>query len=287
MGQRSQIYISLPNIGKSWAKRIQIDSKKKWRDNLPAFVKNQEVYEKWKQMYGTKDTIIVAYHHQWLYGRSFSLMASQILFAVKNFHEDTYGYNNILHEKCDIEDPNDVVEWIKNFMQNLYDFELGKYSRIGIEHLTLLNEEHIEERDLIYSKDFTIGDNNDGVLVMDFTLKNPKYCFINIGGDSTVNKLKLLVPVHVSTYLKAYYPENEIDCSEDELQRIIEDEKPIMFNENTIINQKFLNRFDDFDTLSVEELINIFPSLKGELNKHNKNETQNSIMKPDNVLIPV
>jgi len=252
-----------------WAKRNEIDSKKKWRNNLPAFVKNQESYDKWKQMYGTKDTIIVAFHHQWLYGRSFALVASQALFAVKKLHEDTYGYNNILSDKCDkIQNPHAVVEWLQNFMQNMFDFELHAYSRAGVEHLCLLNEEHIEDRNLDYSEDFTIGCNNDGVLIMDFTLKNPKYCFININGDSTVNKLKLLRPVDASTYLKAYYPESEKDCSADELQRSVEDNRKIQYNDNNTINMLFVNRFEGFETLSVNDLIKMFPKLKGELIKH-------------------
>ena len=89
----------MPNIGKTWAKRIKIDSKKEWREDITGYVANQEIYKKWKQMYGEENTIIVAFHHQWLYGRSFALVASQVLFAVKDFHEDTYGYNNLLHKK--------------------------------------------------------------------------------------------------------------------------------------------------------------------------------------------
>ena len=217
-------------------------------------------------MYGEENTIIVAFHHQWLYGRSFALVASQVLFAVKDFHEDTYGYNNLLHKKCDsIKNPNDVIEWFKNYMQNMFDFELGKYCRIGIDHLSLLNEEHIDENELIYSSSFDKGDNNDGVLIMDFTLKNPKYCFVNIGGDSTVEKLKRMTPVDASTYLKAYYPESKNDCSKDELKSAKEDKKPIEFEQNISINKKFLERFKGFKTLTVEELGDIFPQNREEM----------------------
>ncbi len=186
MGQRSQIYIKLPNFGKVWAKQMKLESIEVWQDNLPGFVEKQAIYDKWKQMYGENDTIILAFHHQWLYGRSFVQVASNILFYVKELNKSKYQYNNILSTEYEyLENPNDPINWIQNVMQNLFDFDLSKYARTGVERLTNLNEEHIEDKSLHYSEDFTCGDNNDGVLLMDFISKKPKYCFININYNTS------------------------------------------------------------------------------------------------------
>jgi hypothetical protein len=271
MGQRSQIFIRLENIGKSWANDLELNNSDKWSDKLPEYIKHQETYKKWKQMYGEKDTIIVAFHHQWLYGRSFVMVASNILFAVKSLNS-SYETENILHpEYRNLENPNQSIEWIQNTLSNMFDFELSKYARSGIERFLLLNEKHLDEDfENAYSDNFTLGNNNDGVLLMDFTFKNPKYCFVNIEGDSTVRKLKYLKPVDAHTYLRAYRPEVLTDCSEEELEYARENNKPINHAENIKINKKFIKRIKGFKTLSVEELITMFPLLTGVLLEQNE-----------------
>ena len=67
MGQRSQIYIRMINLGKIWAKNLKVESADEWQNDISGFVKNNEIYDKWKAMYGTGNHIIVAFHHQWLY----------------------------------------------------------------------------------------------------------------------------------------------------------------------------------------------------------------------------
>jgi hypothetical protein len=269
MGQRSQLYLKLENIGKSWATNIKLENSKEWLDRLPEYIEKQEIYEKWKQMYGDKETIIVALHSQWLFGRSFVLVAAQIMFAVKSFHSGYDSRNPLSEERDILKNPNEVIDWIKNYMQNLFDYELSKYARASIERLTLLNEEHIEDNELSYSNSCLIGDNNDGIVLMDFTSKVPKYCFMNIHGDSTVEQLPYLCPVDAHTYLKAYYSEDlEILAKKDE-EKTIDKTKGEQKN-NIRINKKFLKRFNGYSVLKEEEVVAMFPKLKQQLAKENK-----------------
>jgi len=277
MGQRSQIYIRIPNIGKMWAEKLEVESTDAWSDDISGFVKNNEVYDKWKKMYGIGDTIIVAFHHQWLYGRSFVMVASNLLFAIKNIKSSS-DYSNMFHQKFDHSNPNYPIEWMQNYMQNFFDYELSNYTRAGIERMTLLNEEHIEDNDLIYSEDFTNGDNNDGVLLMDFTNDILKYCFININTYGADETFKYLCPVDANAYIKTYYSEDlKKLISENDTLSIKEVEN--LLKNNISINKKFIKRFKSFNhVLTVDEIINMFPKMKQVLLKENCNAVQKQIV---------
>lgn len=276
MGQRSQIYIRIPNIGKMWADKLEVESADAWSDDIAGFVKNNEVYDKWKKMYGTNENIIIAFHHQWLYGRSFVMVASNLLFAIKNIKSSS-DYSNMFNRKFDHSNPNYPIEWMQNYMQNFFDYELSQYTRAGIERMTLLNEEHIEDNDLVYSEDFTNGDNNDGVLLMDFTNDILKYCFININ-DGENETFKHLCPVDANAYIKTYYSEDlKTLISENDTLSIKEVES--LLKENIKINKKFIKRFNSFtNVLTVDEIIIMFPKMKKVLLKHNCNAVQKQIV---------
>ena len=292
MGQRSQLFLRLENIGKAYFDSVEIDNpdSKHFRDDLPKYIVEKERQEKWKAMFGNEDTIIVGFHHQWLYGKSFVLVASMILnmnkalkpkyAQYKPFNAESWKVGSIaLPRTIENNNPLAGIKYLQDYISNLFEFELGQYARLGIEGYTLLNG---EDEELITRCDFY--DNNDGVLVVDFTTN--KYCFVNIGGDSTVNKLKLLAPVDASAYLKAYYPENENDCSEQELEYAKENNKTEKYVENKKVNKKFIRRIKGFETLSVEELIRIFPDMKRELTKRNEKTNLNIAVKSNEVLTP-
>lgn len=294
MGQRSQLFITMENIGKAYFDSINIDNPncEKWRNDLPNYIIEKEKHDKWKALFGDEDTIVVGFHHQWLYGRSFVLTASMILNMNKALKDEYANCNPFIAKSwksgsrelprtIKSNNPMEGIRYLQEFTSNLFDFELGKYSRSGIEGYSLLNGEF--EGELMTR--FDIGDNNDGVLIVDFTTN--KYCFINIGGDSIVNKLKRLIPVDAAVYLKAYYPENEKDCSINELEYAKEINAPISFTQNFKINKKFLKRFKGFKTLNVDELINIFPDMKRDLTKHNENKSQTNAVKPAEVATPI
>lgn len=280
MGQRSQIYIKVKNFGKDWAAKCELDNKEKWRDNLEQYVEHKTIYEKWKAMYGEGDTVIVAFHHQWLYGRAFLQVASHIMFAVKSIIK--YKHCDFIHHaytECnDFENPNEIVEWMRNIMRNMFDAELSKYSRAAVERLWLLNEEHVDDKNLAYCEDFTIGDNNDGVLLMDFTEENPKYCFININ-DANVSErvLPYMKPIDAREYVLSYYAEDldvlvkNQDKPQDakEIAELVKKQK-----QNITVNKKFIKRFKGYNLLTVEQIIEMFPKLENELINCNVIETK-------------
>ena len=272
MGQRSQIYFRMNNIGKCYFDSMEIDNpnSERWRDNVQGYVIEKEKHENWIKLFGNENTIIVGFHHQWLYGKSFVLVASMILNMNKillgkneyeinpfNFANWNMTKNGHLPRNCD--NPMDAINYLQIFISNLFDYELSKYAREGIERYTLLNGHDYEDGALITR--FDEGDNNDGVLIVDM-LEN-KYCFVDVNARS--EKIKKLNPVDAHTYLKTYYAETEEDCEKEE----IEEKKP-KFKGHIRINKKFLKRFKGFKTLSVQELINIFPVMDEEINEANK-----------------
>lgn len=277
MGQRSQIYLKLENVGKAWAKRVELNNPTIWKDKLPEYLEAQENYDKWKLMFGEGDTIIVAFHHQWLYGRSFPIVASMLLYASKVFKEDRKSYfqkqlwkegNYTGAKDINMDDPNSLIKWLESYMSNIMDQELGPYARSGVEHYTLLNEEHEVNDAFRYDKDFTSGDNNDGVLIVD--LIQTKYCFININNynksEGSINENFITMkPVSAIKYIKSYYPE----CVED-IGKEDDPKTPEELSQNYEINTKFAHRFNQYEVLTVEELIEMFPDVKNELEKANK-----------------
>ncbi|HUU88964.1 MAG TPA: hypothetical protein VMX17_14610 [Candidatus Glassbacteria bacterium] len=271
MGQRSQIYIKMENIGKGWAKNMKLDNPKAWLDRLPEYMEAQEKYNKWKTMYGEGDTIIVAFHHQWLYGRSFPIVASMLLFAAKSFNESSHdkffskelwikGESYGGGRQINLNDPNSLIEWMENYMSNLFDQELGQFARVGVERFTLLSREHKEGNNYRYDKDFTIGDNNDGVLIVD--IAKVKYCFVNINSYDR-GPFLMMQPVSALKYIKAYYPECFEDLDEGDTKT------PEEFSDNCEINTKFAQRFNNYEVLTAQELIEMFPALTEELEKAN------------------
>jgi hypothetical protein len=207
-----------------------------------------------------------------MYGRSFVQVASMLLNMNKAISEREFSTNPYISKNwefgsrdlprtCEYNNPLDGIIFLQNFISNFFDFELSKYTRFGIEGFSLLNNED-KEVPQIFTR-FDGIDNNDGVLIFDFTTN--KYCFINIGGDITVSKLPELSPVDAYTYLKAYYPETEADCSKEELEYAKEDNKPIKYEENTKINKNFMKRMKGFVSLTTKELAEIFPEMKDEL----------------------
>jgi len=273
MGQRSQIYLKMENIGKAWAERVELNNPKVWKNKVSEFVETNELYEKWKIMYGEGDTIIVAFHHQWLYGRSFPIVASMLLYASKLFKEDKYKsfFQKQLWKEghytgtkdITLDDPHSLIKWLESYISNIMDQELGPYARNGVERYTLLSAEHEVNDAFRYDKDFTRGDNNDGVLIVD--LLATKYCFININGGENVN-FPNMKPVSALKYIKSYYPECTEDLAEDNDEPTTSEE----LSRNCEINTKFAQRFNQYEVLTVEELIDMFPDVKGDLERFNK-----------------
>lgn len=257
----------MQNIGKAWAERLEINdpNSKRWRDDLAGHIKVQEIYERWKLMYGEEDTMIVAFHHQWLYGRSFVATAIKLTLLGKIYFSKRDRDNIFLSEywkegysfeekgHINLEDPHSLINWLDTYLANMFDHELSQYSQGGITHFTLLNAEHEVQYPWRYYDSFLHGDNNDGVLFVDFTNlveKKPKYCFMNINSHKS-KVFPEMEPVGAANYLEEYYPAKEKEHNKD-------------------INALFEKRLEGYSVLSVEEVIQMFPETKSKFKKTKK-----------------
>lgn len=196
MGQRHQLYIKIHNpVTRAYDQD---------KPNL-------------RKIFGRGKFSIVAIHHQWLFGRS-AIGIIRNIFDVSN--PETLGSSNPFNPEGYIfNDSNGFVEELMQLIttQCNPDFPRGT----GIEKMIFLNSESMD-----YTKDFTLGDNNDGISIID-TIER-KYCLMNIYSQNTdeekrnnVDDLPSLVPVSALDYVNVYYPEDpeKDDRKNDEIQK--------------------------------------------------------------------
>ena len=193
MGQRHQIFIKVNNPLK--LKRVYAnDTDKKLA----------------RKMFGSGKHTIIAIHHQWLYGRSAVFNIKHIFNLTEHMNE----YNNPFSEGysfCSLE------EYIKDVMTLLQVQTNPLHPRgTGIERMIFLNSECIDEDGKYDSKwdirlNFTYGDNNDGISIID-TIER-KYCLMNISSYSPeytdVHRLQSMLPYSADDYVNCYYSESE------------------------------------------------------------------------------
>lgn len=218
MGQRHQIFI-----------RIENPVKTAWRE---------ETKKELRKVFGNAKYSIIALHHQWLYGMSaigmishiFNITDKENMSSSNPFNIVYYGYNT----------SNGVKDFVDKLMLMLQAQTNPKFPRgVGIERMHFLNEEDFE-----ITKDFTLGDNNDGITIIDTITR--KYCLMNIYEQSTieddyndVSVLPTLKPVSAIEYINAYYP----NFNEDE--QVKEDANNV------------LNMVKDYEVLTVKEVTKI------------------------------
>ena len=249
MGQRSQTFLRIKNPMLNDEYKNNLDS-----------VNNIKVGYK---IFGEEEFTVVPFHHQWLYGLTFVGIAYNILAeARKNFTNhfhpfsplfdyNTYpkgflrGGDNTFYSNTNIQHTLDLIKHFISFQGNKeiaertgrYGFE--RFSYIGAEHL---DENGNETKFTSISEDCTLGDNNDGILIID--LVEQKYCFMNVFefdydiDDNGIYSLPKMTPIEAKEYVRAYYP------SETE---------EIVFAKDLL---------KDFGVLSYDEVSAIFPKVK-------------------------
>lgn len=183
MGQGHQVYIHGPNPGPKTSGKT--DSK------IGPF--------------GSASTTNYAYHNQWLYGREPLRVAARILEAVTG--KEPYG--TLLGKLA-----NSIKEIADQFQKIL---ETG----LGQDNGHSLNFYPLNEEDPEITTDFTRGDNNAGITIVDSL--TGKYCFMNISGRypdyDGIYGLPSLKPLSAEQYVRAYYPlEEKHDNLETELE---------------------------------------------------------------------
>jgi len=194
MGQRHQLFLKVNNPYKNKRNYSSDEDKKLMR-----------------KIFGSGKHTIIALHHQWLYGRSAVSVINHILNVT---NPNTMNeYNNPFGESYMIESLDKYINDVMMLLQVQTD---QKFPRgVGIERMIFLNSECIEDGKYHSRWDmrlyFNIGDNNDGVSIID-TIER-KYCLMNISsqeiGDTSVSNLPTMIPCSAEDYVDSYYPQEE------------------------------------------------------------------------------
>src|ERR1019366_7302078 len=190
MGQRTQQFFRLPNPIPAYRKSLDLKNMAKWRNKIDELANTEASISKFEEIYGTRDHIIVAFHHQWLYGASMTISALQML----DFNASLINgkdYSNPFHKDylnvfsiSNINTPDALIAFLHNFISMFRDELFVEYSRAGIESFHHLNPEEPEMRN-----SYDLGDNNDGIYIID--LETNKYCFVN-NVNNDVEKTKFV-----------------------------------------------------------------------------------------------
>jgi hypothetical protein len=203
MGQRHQAFIKVVNPVK-----------------LKRNYASKEDKAKARKIFGSGKYTMLAIHHQWLYGRSAIYNINHIFNITENMNE----YTNPFSDGYAFES---LENYIRDIMMLLQVQTNPKHPRgTGIERMVFLNSDCIDEKGKYDNRwdmrlDFTMGDNNDGISIIDSVER--KYCLMNICeqevGSNNVYELSKLEPSSAIQYVNAYYPniddiENNSYCNE-------------------------------------------------------------------------
>lgn len=180
--------------------------------------------------------ITVGLHHQWLYGKT----AIQLLGNALNYAEKTGEYHP-WRKSLYKEDAVQCLAAIYSLDQND-----GYFHRV---HTDLDAE----------CEDPRLGDNNDGITVIDLTGPIPSYCFVSLGGiecsEVRRNKIKSLSPMPAMQYLDAYYPNFDFPSHWDD--RVTSEDRINLKMECLAL----LDRVSKFPVISKKRLKEIFPKM--------------------------
>ena len=253
MGQRHQIFVKVLNPVNILAKH--------------------DVTEKMKTAFGTDKYTVLAFHNQWLYGRSALRHCLNLLthaFQLDKKEKDSksgfgaYGspltYNGINSKFADPEKWVDAIAFIMNYLAEKTEFNDAGF----------LGSFYLGFDEPVMREDFTMGDNNDGITIID-VVEN-KYCFMNIStykresGDLaySASDLPYLKPVSAHDYVRAYYGESVKTVNPYHIKDKDKTPKQIVLDLKNG-NMKLVRQFAKFGVLTESEVIAIFPKLEKEI----------------------
>lgn len=129
-----------------------------------------------------------AFHHQWLYGASAVNVA---LDALNYAAEDPAGDGSpLVSGHSDISFADDLLHVLSNIYRG------AQRDKKEVECILDITDELVKDN-------YRMGDNNDGVLILDLReFAKPRYCFLsnsNVGSDRKPN------PLSGAAYVKTYY----------------------------------------------------------------------------------
>lgn len=249
MGQRHQIFIRVAN---------------------PAKFANTESKASLEKEFGKEDTTMLVFHNQWLYGLSalgnalnVLKFASQFTVKEKTTKDGNGGYSNPMCPKYISSYLFKGVEkWVNTiaFIMN-YNPVSTSWRDAGVD-----SSFYIGKEDTGIRNDFTMGDNNDGITIID-TINN-KYCFMNIFDFEYdverhgIYSLPVLQPVDARRYAAAYYGETIETCSTNQLDESNQEANEKVVIQHAKTNAKLAKKFSKFEVLTIPEIKAMFPKFK-------------------------
>lgn len=257
MGQRHQIFVKIANPVKF------------------AYFNTLQLKKKAIEQFGNGEFTILVYHNQWLFGRGALQNALSLLQFGKQFtkgdktdiktwgaYDCPFGVNG-MKQKFNLDEITNSIAFIMNYRP------VNKsWLSAGIGSSFYLKGE--PEMRL----DFTMGDNNDGITIVD--LVENKYCFMNINSPRSKEDglgfgscdLPTMKPVNARAYVSAYYGEtieatNPHSFGDHDRTKVI---MPVGKQQKIVdgaikINKVASKPFDKFEVLSLAELQVMFETM--------------------------
>jgi len=165
-----------------------------------------------------------------------------------------FSVNGIKHKFNDPDKFVAAIEFIINYIPEATDF-----NEPGFMSSWFLGADESDMRD-----DFTLGDNNDGITIID--VMTNKYCFMNITDHDndelmySASDLPYMVPVSAHEYVKAYYGETLKTCNPYYISEERQMAKQLVA-EIKKDNMKLVKRFANFEVLNSAEVSALFPKM--------------------------
>lgn len=237
-----------------------------------------------KKALGRRKVANFAFHNQWLFARSALICASNVLDMAALMTLDGSDYHNPLSKdraRTGRYGDEGLLAWTKE-MAFVHGFippsKNTEFRGAGMAGTRSIFTECIEDgkyqEGFDNAKYFDIGDNNDGITIIDAI--NRKYCFMNISSYSyadegdlnqDVNDLPYLKPVSGQEYLNVYCPESVgamSKCTKKEGNPIASARK------NKEQNVPIIAMLANYEVLTVAELCRMFPAMADKLVEANK-----------------
>ena len=223
------------------------------------------------KVFGKDKYTVLPFHNQWLYGRSALQQALNLLTHSSQFNQTQLEGIGIVAKSTPLS--SDGIGYMFTNMDKYIrtiEFILGyipvatQYNNAGMLGSYFIGESEPEMR-----HDFTLGDNNDGITIID-TITN-KYCFMNIceWSDRTKGEfmsssidLPYLKPVSAHAYVKAYYSENPKTINPSHLDRYNQLAPQEIVSKFKKENNGLVKPMSKFEVLTIEEIKDIFPNFK-------------------------
>jgi hypothetical protein len=250
MGQRHQIFVRIPNPAKNIQYLSDAERKKLYKE------------------FGKAETTILSFHNQWLYGRSALQQCMNLLSFAKQIDnktkldKDAWGcYDSpitVKGQQTNFNSADKIINAIK-FILNFRPTD-KPWLASGIGGTFYLDENELRE-------DFTGGDNNDGITIID-TITN-KYCFMNIYSQDKeathgISSLPSLLPLTAHQYVSAYYGET-IETTNpyyfERIKGVTTEKKQKVVNSNIKTNKIALKGFEKFEVLTLAEIQKMFKKM--------------------------